>query len=251
MASTDGPVRRWRRRAGRVVRGVRRGALSATSGRSTSSPTSPASPARPHDRIGSGLALVAEAERSAGELPQVSGPRTYWARRRVVRLPDLAPEVHGLVPPSHRDGWEPGADGLREVEAPIAADVVALAKFDIGTEPKLRAAYADSQLTLSVQPVSTSGADGIARAVAAYRTVVPHAPHLVPRLVGQGRLSGGVPYLVEGWLHGEPLVHGRALAAAAGEILSGLAAVHRGHGLTAGGLNTQWVRVGERWEELR
>ena len=128
----------------------------------------------------------------------------------------------------------------------MTAVLVALGKFDPADGIKLRAAYAEQSRPLATQPRLANGHDGIARALKAHAAVPRYAPTLIPILLAQARLRGGQPYLVETWLNGEPLATRLRLAEGAEgaeEILTGLAAVHAGFGVTP-------VRVSEHWTSL-
>lgn len=209
-------------------------------------PRAPTAPTEPRERLAAALELVAEAEQLDDSLP--TGDRTtVWARGRVVRRPDLPLPLQALLPLTEREDWGPDEPDVTVHQSPVAADLVVLAKFDVNAGIKLRAAYGDG-LTLAIQPPS-SGHDGIARAVAAHQVVPRHAPGLMPALLGHGQLSSGMPYLVESWLEGEPLVSGRRLADATPEILGQLAAVHRGIGVDGVELSAHWQHVRGRWEE--
>ncbi|GGK56953.1 glycosyltransferase [Ornithinimicrobium pekingense] len=205
----------------------------------------------PVARLREALALVAEAERAEPALPGRADDVLLLGRDRVVRRPELDPRVAALVPGrSQRAAWDPDDEGVTVLPAPVAADLVVLGKFDLQRRPKLRAVYADAGLTLVVQPPSPSSGSGVARAVRAHEVVERHAPDLVPPMVGHGVLGGGMPYLVERWLPGAPLAGARQLTAAAPQILTGLAAVHRGHGVTPVRLTDHWGGgFAERWRE--
>lgn len=192
------------------------------------------------DRLSAALVLVGEAEAAVDLLPGQREPVTFWGRSRVLRRPEVPELVAGMIPHQERSGWAAGAQGVRELSARCAADLVVMAKFDLGDEIKLRAAYAEPRLTLAVQPPAGNGVDGMARVVRAHEVVSAHAPHLMAPVLAHGTLPGGTPYVVERWLEGEMLLSGKRLAPAVPEIVAGLAAVHRGHGVT-------WVRAAEQW----
>lgn len=203
------------------------------------------------DRLAVALEVVAQIEASAEALPQVSGAVRFWGRGRVARRPQVHPAVAGLIPRPERQGWDAEGPEVRELRSATAADLVVMAKFDVHERTKLRAAYGEEGLTLAVQPTSTTGVDGIARIVRAHEVVSRHAPHLMTDVLGHGRLPGGLPFVVERWLDGQPLGSSTELAAAAPEILAGLSAVHRGHGLTPVRLSDHWAPLAERWEQTR
>lgn len=201
------------------------------------------------DRLAAALDVVAQIEAGADVLPVVSGPVTFWGRGRVVRRPEVHPSVAGLVPRPERQGWAQDGPEIRELHAATAADLVVMAKFDVHERTKLRAAYGEEGLTLAAQPRSPTGVDGIARIVRAHDVVSRHAPHLMTAVLAHGRLPGGLPFVVERWLEGQPLSTAAQLSAAAPEILAGFADVHRGHGVTRVGLSSHWGPLPGRWEQ--
>lgn len=170
-------------------------------------------------------------ERADRALPASFRSATYWVRERVVRRPQLPVTAERLIPAPQRSGWGPDADGVQELTARLRADVLVMAKFDIQTAVKLRAAYTHDGLTLAIQPPAATGLNGIQRAVQAHSIVEHHAPGLMPALVSHGELSRGLPYLVERWLDGRSLTSAAQLDEAAPEILAGLSAVHAGYGV--------------------
>lgn len=203
----------------------------------------------PRDRLTAALALVAQAERLEPALPSVEDPVDFWGRDRVARRPEVPEAVSALLPPQQRRGWSVDSPQVVVLSAPVAADLVVTAKFDIRAGVKLRAAYAERGLTLATQPRGSNGVDGIARCVRAHQVVSVHAPGLVPPLVGQGQLGPDQPYLVERWLDGTPLLTGTRLAAAAPEIIDGLARVHRGHGVEHLPVSEHWAVLPQRWSD--
>ena len=237
---------------GRLLDGVRRrlharaaGAAGTVRAPSRPAPTGSSSPAQ--DRLAEALTLVRQVERAEPTLPEADGPAELWARRRVVRRPDVHHAVHGLLPTRDRAGWDPDADEVRVLSAHVAADLVVTAKLDLGDRVKLRAAYGQEGRTLALQETAANGVDGIARAVRAHEVVARHAPSLGPRVLGHGRLGDDVPYLVEEWVQGRPLGGGARLGEAAPEILAGLARLHRGHGLTGIPLSEHWSSLARAW----
>lgn len=209
-------------------------------------------PALPEDRLQASLVVVAEAERQEPALPSTTEPVLLWTRDRVARRPELSALLADLVPPQLRSGWTEGSPEVTVASAPVAADLVVTAKFDIDGLPKLRAAYAQEMLTLAAQPANVhNGVDGIARTVAAHRVMEQHAPHLIPPLVAHGTLPVGLPYVVERWVPGTQVATGAGLAQAAPAILAGLADVHRGHGVGHRRVADLHDRLGERWEQTR
>lgn len=207
-------------------------------------------PALPTDRLAASLVVVAEAESREPALPSAPEPVLLWVRDRVARRPEIPALVADLLPPQLRTGWTPGSAEIQEVSAPVAADLVVTAKFDIDGLPKLRAAYAGPRLTLAAQPVNVrNGVDGIARTVAAHRVVEQHAPHLIPELVAHGTLAAGMPYVVERWVRGSQVASGAGLSQAVPELLAGLGQVHRGHGVGHRRIADSYPPLPRRWEQ--
>lgn len=204
----------------------------------------------PVDRVGAALATMVEAERVEPMLPRTAEARTFWCSGRVMRRPELPDLFISLLPHTAREGWSAQAPSVQVRSAPVAADLVVMAKFDVGEQTKLRAAYGQERMTLSVQPPTQGGAGEVDRTVRAHQVVGVHAPGLIPPLLGHGQLPGGSSYVVERWLDGAPLVDGKRLAAAAPEILAGLAAVHQGYGVRhvrwSERRDARWV---ERWSQ--
>lgn len=206
-------------------------------------------------RVPAALSRVQAVERREGALPGAGAAREFYAAGRAVVARDLGPGGSELVPPSLRGTLGEGADGVRTVSAPVAADVLAVAKFDLRQELKLRAHYVEPQLTLAVAPAAPRGQahrDAVRNAVAAHDVVSRHAPQLVPALVAHGRLGRRARYLVEEWVEGVPVLTGAGLAGAAAELLEGLARVHAGHGVGSLRLRDRWGDLlALRWEEIR
>lgn len=206
------------------------------------------------ERVGDALDLVADLERLEPVLPTRGASRQFLVRDRAVVAADLGETASALIPPSLRGKLRPGAQQVREVCAPVAADALALAKFDLRGEPKLRAHYVEHRLTLAVAPRPTvrGARDGVLNAVRAHDVVSAHAPDLIPPLLAHGRVGRRVRYLVEEWVPGDPVRTGVGLAGAAAQILDGLARVHRGHGVRSASLSQRWGKgFAERWEATR
>ncbi len=201
------------------------------------------------DRLDTALAVVAQVEGGEDALPATTERLTFWCRGRVARRPHLPLHVAGLVPARDRSGWGADRTGVQTRTQEVAADLVVLAKFDVGAHTKLRAAYADRALSLAVQPPAPSGVDGIARAVRAYAVVAPHAPSLIPKLVAHGRVLDGLSYLVEEWLDGVSLVTGDELAEAAPEVLAAMNRVREGHGLSLVRVSEHWPLLPQLWQQ--
>lgn len=206
------------------------------------------------ERVALALQLVARIERREKVLPSTGVPREFLRKGRTVVAAGLAEGASELVPPSVRDGLRPEAPGVDRLSAPVGVDVLALAKFDLGSQLKLRAHYVPSRLTLAVGPVprGRDAPDGILNAVRAHEVVTTHAPGLCPALVTHGTLGRQVRYLVEEWLDGAPVLTSEGLAGAVPDIVTGLAAVHRGHGLELEPATRRWGEglVG-RWASVR
>lgn len=229
------------RRLARSLLRPRAGAATATPDRAATS--TPPDPAR---RLRQALDAVAQVEGLEDSLPTATLEREMWSRRRVARVPDLPPGLTDMLPLVDREDWSAEAPGVRVHRVPVSADLLVLAKFDMSEQVKLRAAYAETQRTLALQP-PRAGVDGIAQALAAHQVVPRHAPGLMPPLCGHGRLRSGLPYLVEGWVEGAKLVTGEELSEAAPQLLADLSAVHRGHGITGVRLSTQHGRLVDDW----
>lgn len=255
MSGTPPPGRRLRSAVGRRLVPARR-RISGMANRFASwvdPGTGPAGvrPGVAQDRLAVALDVVAQIEASAEVLPVAPTAVRFWARGRVARRPEVHPSVAGLIPRPERQGWEEGAPEVRELRSATAADLVVMAKFDVHERTKLRAAYGEEGLTLAAQPKSPTGVDGIARIVRAHEVVSRHAPQLMTEVLGYGRLPGGLPFVVERWLEGQPLGSASALSAAAPEILAGLSAVHRGHGTTRVPLSDHWPTLPDLWQQTR
>lgn len=203
------------------------------------------------DRLVAALEIVAQVEAMSDVLPEASGPVRFWGRGRVARRPEVHPSVASLIPRPERQGWQEGAAEVRELHSSTAADLVVMAKFDVHERTKLRAAYGAEGLTLAAQPKSPTGVDGVARIVRAHEVVSRHAPHLITDVLGHGHLPSGLPFVVERWLEGKTLGSSSALSEAAPEILAGLSAIHRGHGITRVRLFDHWPMLPRRWERTR
>lgn len=211
-------------------------------------------PRDPAERVRDALRLVERLERLEPVLPARRTDRPFVATGRVVVAADLDAAASALVPPSAGAGPRPGASDPQEVSAPVAADVLALAKFDLRGQAKLRAHYVLAGLTLAVAPrPKVRGArDGGLNAQRAHEVVSAHAPDLLPRMVAHGGLGRRVRYLVEEWVDGSPVLTGAGLAQAAPQILDGLARVHRGHGVRPDRLSARWGEgFHRRWEDTR
>ncbi|MPZ51924.1 MAG: phosphotransferase [Acidimicrobiia bacterium] len=184
------------------------------------------------------LAAVRAAERAETSLPQSRRAVRLLALDRVMRRPQLDDRLEVIIPAPLRLAWH-GPD-VQEVRAGVAADAVVIGKFDIRDSVRLRAAYADEGVTLAIQPPRPDSWSGIARAVEAHGIVDRHAPGLMPRLLGHGVVRDELPYLVEAWVDGHPLISAESLDEAASEILEAIGSIHRGYGVTR-------VPVGECW----
>lgn len=214
---------------------------------------------RPHyqdleQRLQAALTLVQQVERRERALPSTEHTRDFVATDRVIVATDCDHGVSELMPHVLRDRLRPGAEDVRPVSARVAADVLAVAKFDLGEELKLRAHYVEPHLSLAVAPwPREEGAlDSVLNAVRAHDVVSRHAPDLIPRLKAHGRVGHSGRYLVEEWVDGRPVVTGAGLAGASAEILDGLARVHHGHGVTSARLREKWGgRFIQRWETVR
>ncbi len=193
--------------------------------------------------------MVADAEQRSPVLTPQLRPTDFLARGRVVRRPLVQPHIVHLIPDrGQRSSWDPEGLDVVQLTANVRADLVVLGKFDLQRRPKLRAAYADARMTLTAQPSVASSGSGVSRVVRAHEVVGRHASRLIAPLLDHGVLDDGTPYLVEGWMSGQPIGDERTLAAAVPQILDGLAAVHRGYGISRVGLAEHWGEAfRERW----
>ncbi|WP_289017346.1 phosphotransferase [uncultured Ornithinimicrobium sp.] len=191
------------------------------------------------DRTLTALRLVAAIEATEEALPGVAGAVEFAVRGRVARRAGTLDGDTHLVPVGQRDGWRDPV-GLRTASATVAADTVVLAKFDLDGQVKARARYADAGLTLSVQPRDVAtGVSGVQRVVRAQEVLASAAPRLVPPLVAHGRV-GGSDYVVEGWLDGQPLDNGWAMAEVMPEILQQLVRLYAGYGVAWSAPSAIW-----------
>ncbi|WP_134772643.1 phosphotransferase [Ornithinimicrobium flavum] len=206
------------------------------------------------ERVDLALRLLARLERREQVLPAARSPREFLRQGRTVVAADLEVGGSELVPPSVRDTLRAGAEGVDLLSAPVAADVLALAKFDLGDQLKLRAHYVGGGLTMAVAPMprGRNATDGIGNAVRAHEVVSAGAPGLRPRLVAHGRHGRSLRYLVEEWVDAAPVLTSGGLADAVAEVVAGLAAVHRVHGLELVPAGRSWGSgLAGRWEAVR
>lgn len=206
------------------------------------------------ERVARALELVARIEAIEEVLPSTGAPRDFLRQGRTVVAADVEAGGSELVPPSVRDTLRSGAPGVHRVTAPVGADVLALAKFDLGDELKLRAHYVGAGLTLAVAPVprGRGTSDGVRNAVRAHEVVSAGAPGLCPRLLAHGTVGRGLRYLVEEWLDAAPVLTSDGLAGAVPNVVAGLAKVHRAHGLELVPVGRCWgTGLAKRWDALR
>ena len=208
------------RRAARLVRSVRE--------RRARPPEREPPEARAHRA----LRQLAEVEDREPVLRTASSPRLFLVRDRAVVVAGLDPASSHLVPAPLRRSLRAGAAGVTQVSGSVAADVVTLAKFDLGEQTKLRAHYVATGLTVAAQPPVRHGTDGTQNAVRAHEVVARHAPGLAPRMLAHGQLVGGVRYVVEEWVDGAPVMTREGLCEVAPDVLRGLARLHDGYGVT-------------------
>lgn len=204
------------------------------------------------DRAAEALKVVRQIERREPVLPTAREPREFLVRDRAIRRPGVAPDLHTMLPAPLRGDWEPHLPDLRRLQARVAADVVVRAKFDLGEQVKLRAAYGAARQTLAVQPVRPNGTCGITNAVRAHEVVSRYAPGLIPTMTGHGQLRSGLRYLVEDWIEGDPLANSLRMAEKMSFILEGLSRVHQGYGMHSVRASEIWPRgFGEQWQGVR
>lgn len=237
-----------RRGAASLVRGVR-GLTASGTGRHTTEDRVHQSQV---DRAAVALQVVRQIERREPTLPTAREPRDFLVRDRAIRRPDAAEDLHTMLPAPLRGAWEGSHPDLRRLSARVAADVIVRAKFDLGDQVKLRAAYGTVRRTVAVQPVRPNGTCGITNAVRAHEIVSRYAPGLIPTMTGHGELRSGLRYLTEDWIEGVPLGNSKRMAAKMPFILEGLGQVHEGYGLHTARASEVWPRgFGEQWQGVR
>lgn len=243
----------WRGTAARVARGVLRrvGAGAPTSRPGAPSPAIDLSPAeREAARVDEALAVLHTLESTVAQVPARTEPVDFLALRRAVRRPVLAPSLAHILPPRLRGDWDE-QEGVRELELPLAADAVVLAKYDVAPRVTLRAGYAAAGLAVAVHPTRRDGTSGATRATRSAEVVARYAPDLAPVLHASGELPDGYLYLVEGWVDGEPLASDRRLAEELPPLLASLARVHQGYGVQQRAAGEVWPRFREQWAAVR
>lgn len=202
-------------------------------------------------RVASSLRLLRKLERGERALPRARPARQFLTLDRAVLAADLARDASELVPRPLRGPLRAESEGVRRIRARVAADVITVAKFDLGEELKLRAHYVEQRLTIAVAPPAKSN-DGVGNAVRAHEVISAFAPDLGPALVADGRTGRRSRYLVEEWVDGIPVLTATALAEGAADILAGLAQIHRGYGVHSMGLAQRWgQRFLDRWAATR
>nr|WP_281497026.1 phosphotransferase [Ornithinimicrobium sp. F0845] len=74
----------------------------------------------------------------------------------------------------------------------------------------------------------------------------------MPKLLGHGELGGGLRYLVERWVDGDPLTTRLRMAAHLPQIIEGLSRVHLGYGVHTRRVSEIWHRgFREQWQDVR
>lgn len=205
-------------------------------------------PREPVERAAGALAVLREIERREDVLPSTAVPRTFLVRDRAVVAEGTGDEVSHLVPAPLRGTIRRGASQVAVAAAPVAADVLTLAKFDLAGRVKLRAHYVGEHLSVAAQAPVPGGTDGIGNAVRAHDVVRRHSPGLAPWLVAHGRLPGRMRYLVEEWVAGSPVMTPGGLADVAASVLEGMARVHHGHGVQRAAASEVWGdALAARW----
>jgi len=204
------------------------------------------------ERLAEALGVVREIEQREAALPRTAEPQEFLTLDRAVRRPTADPALQSMLPAPLRGHWDPERSTVGAVRARVAADVIVLAKFDLGTEVKLRAAYGGQRRTVAVQPVRPNGTCGITNAVRSHEIVDRYAPGLMPELLGHGELSSGLRYLVERWVDGDPLTTRLRMAEHLPQIIEGLSRVHLGYGVHARRASEIWhTGFREQWQEVR
>lgn len=206
-------------------------------------------PAR--ERIELALEVVRSIELAEDALPTRRLLRTFLLRDRVARRRSVDTATNHLVPAALRGAWPRGTPGLRTAKARVAATVVVVAKLDLGTMVKARAAYPKRGVTLAVQPVGPTGVCGVTRAVRAMEVVGTHAPELAPRTVAHGGTADGLRYLVEEWAPGVPVPNSVVLNEVAPQLLAGLRHLQDGYGVRPVNVHKRWQRWLSRWQQVQ
>lgn len=211
----------------------------------------PPAPSSRADRVAEALDVVRRIEQMESALPATTDLATFHSLDRVVHRPLFDPALMTMMPKSLRKAWAEEWD-FEETSAAIAADVVVLAKFDLGVQVKLRAGYGEARRSLAVQPVGPDGISGVTNSVRAHAIVSRYAPDLMPKMLSHGELDNGPRYLVEEWIDGEPLMTSRRLAEHTAWLLEGLGRVHEGYGVTARPVTELWgVGFADQWRSVR
>lgn len=205
----------------------------------------------PVDRAGEALGVLREIEAREPSLPGADTLRDFLTLDRVIRRPQLDDRLRTMLPAGLQDDAQFTEQDVSTISAPVAADVVVLAKFDLSEQVKLRAAYGDASRTVAVQPDRANGTSGIGSAVLSYEIVARYSRGLAPELLGHGEVSTGQRYLVEDWVEGTPLTTSERMAQMLPQIVEGLHRVHRGYGVRTASVHRAWGRnFGDRWQEV-
>lgn len=203
-------------------------------------------------RVDAAMDVVQRVEEMDPELPETRATRDFLTVDRVARRPGAETFMDTMVPSPLQGAWVQDRPGVQQALFPVAADLVVLAKFDLGEQVKLRAGYGDPRRTLAVAPVRPNGTCPITNSVRAHEIVTRYAPGLIPRMLSHGELEEGLRYLVEEWVEGEPLTDSLRLAAHTPQILEGLGRVHEGYGIHGRSVSELWGGgFGEEWQAVR
>lgn len=141
----------------------------------------------------------------------------------------------------------------RRMWAPVTADLVAVAKFDVVGCVKLRSFYADAGVSARLQVGRGDVRHGISRTLEAYRQVSRHVPELMPRIDDHGPapFSRGV-YLVEEMISGSHPASRDEIQEVAEPLAALLLRLHRGVGVTSRALSgVVHKQMAERWSARR
>lgn len=206
---------------------------------------------RQGDRVGAALSVLERLEAAEPALPNTVRPVEFLALDRAVRRPEIADHLRTMLPEPLRGDWDESRATVHRISAPISADVVVLAKFDLSEQVKFRAAYGAAQCSVAVQPDRKDGTSGIAAAVRSHEIVHRYAPGLIPPMLGHGAADSGQRYLVERWVDGTPLTTSERMAAHLAQVLEGLDQVHRGYGIHTSRPSALWRRFAEQWQAVR
>lgn len=206
---------------------------------------------RQGDRVAAALSVMEHLEAAEPALPTTARSVEFLTLDRAVRRPEIPDRLRTMLPAPLRGEWDESQATVHRLSAPIAADVLVLAKFDLSEQVKFRAAYGTARCSVAVQPDRPNGTSGIVAAVRSHEIVHRYAPGLIPPMLGHGSVGPGQRYLVEHWVDGTPLTTSERMAAHLAQILEGMDQVHRGYGIHTARLSALWGRFAAQWQAVR